>query len=139
MDVFSQDLFDEKVAQVADAFSDLKKYRTEATLERVRNDPELYYAVCYRFLTGIEALFDVGQYVLDEKGVRADSQREIPPLLVREGLIPDDIGARFSAMYGFRNRLAHAYGTLDDEKVIAYLTGHLNDIEHILHALSNRS
>ena len=35
-------------------------------------------------------------------------------------------------MYGFRNRLVHAYGSLDDAKVVEYLARHLEDIERLL-------
>jgi uncharacterized protein YutE (UPF0331/DUF86 family) len=35
-------------------------------------------------------------------------------------------------MYGFRNRLAHGYDSLNDEKVADYLAEHLGDIEELL-------
>ena len=35
-------------------------------------------------------------------------------------------------MYGFRNRLVHAYGTLDDAKVAEFLSNRLDDISSLL-------
>jgi uncharacterized protein YutE (UPF0331/DUF86 family) len=132
----TRELLAEKVAQCADALSDLKKYQSVGTIEYLRAHPDTYYAVCYRFIAAIESLFDIGQYILASRGLRANSQREIPTLLAREKLITDDLANKFENMYGFRNRLFHAYGTLDDMKVAAYLADQLVDIEHILTLLS---
>lgn len=122
----------EKVAQCVGALGDLKSYQQVGTLDYLRAHPDTYYAICYRFIAAIEALFDVGQFVLAERGLRADSHREIPPLLARQKLLTDDVANKFVRMYGFRNRLVHAYGSLDDAKVVEYLHDHLVDIEQIL-------
>ena len=128
----ARELMVEKITQCAEAHADLKKYQSDGTLEYLRSHPETYYAVCYRFIAAIESLFDIGQFVLSDRDLRAGSQREIPALLVREKITSDDLAGRFVNMYGFRNRLVHAYGTLDDVKVATYLAERLGDIEEVL-------
>ena len=132
MTEFSKELLNEKLAQSYQALTDLKRYQSVGTLNYLRANPDIYYAVCFRFVGAIEALFDVGQIVLASSGLRATSEGEIPTLLARKNIIGDDLATRFTTMYGFRNRLVHAYGTLDDEKVAAYLADHLGDIEKLL-------
>lgn len=135
MTEFSQDLLDEKAALCALALADLKRYREIGTLDYLRAHPDTYYAVCYRFVSVIEALFDMGQIRLAHKELRATSEREVPVLLGRAGVIDGGSAQRFAEMHGFRNRLVHAYGTLDDEKVAAYLTERLSDVEELLGVL----
>ncbi|MBM3260972.1 DUF86 domain-containing protein [Candidatus Kaiserbacteria bacterium] len=128
----AQELIAEKITKCAGALADLKRYREVGTLEYLRATPDIYFAVCYRFLTAIESLFDLGQFTLADVGVRAESQREVPVLLAKHTIITDDLADRFVRMYGFRNRLAHGYDSLSDEKVAEYLAKHLDDIESLL-------
>lgn len=132
MSEFSKDLLNEKLVQCAQSLADLKRYQREGTLEYLRANPDIYYAVCYRFIGVIEALFDAGQIILASRRVRATSEGEIPALLAKESVIADALAHRFTEMYGFRNRLVHAYGTLDDMKVAEYLAKRLGDIEELL-------
>ena len=132
MTEFSKDLLQQKLAQCAQALALLTQTREIGSVEYFRKNPDVYHAVCYRFVTGIEALFDIGQILLASRGLHATSERDIGALLAREKVISDDLADRFSAMYGFRNRLVHAYGTLDDAKVAEFLSNRLDDISSLL-------
>ena len=132
MTEFSKDLLQQKLAQCAQALALLTQTREIGSVEYFRKNPDVYHAVCYRFVTGIEALFDIGQILLASRGLHATSERDIGALLAREKVISDDLADRFSAMYGFRNRLVHAYGTLDDAKVAEFLSNRLVDISSLL-------
>ena len=132
MTEFSKDLLQQKLAQCAQALALLTQTREIGSVEYFRKNPDVYHAVCYRFVTSIEALFDIGQILLASRGLHATSERDIGALLAREKVISDDLASRFAAMYGFRNRLVHAYGTLDDAKVAEYLAHHLDDIGSLL-------
>jgi len=132
MTEFSKDLLQQKLAQCAQALALLTRAREIGSVEYFRKNPDVYHAVCYRFVTSIEALFDIGQILLANRGLHVTSERDIGALLAREKVISDDLASRFAAMYGFRNRLVHAYGTLDDAKVAEYLAHHLDDIGSLL-------
>src|SRR3989344_3509139 len=58
MTKFSQELLDEKIALCAKALADLQRYQETGSLTYLRAHPDMYYAVCYRFVGVIEALFD---------------------------------------------------------------------------------
>ena len=132
MTEFSRDVLGKKLTQCVEALALLKQDRPIGTLEAFRKDARLYHSVCFRFVTMIEALFDVGQVILSSKGKHATSEESMSTLLAHEGFISDDLAQKFSRMYGFRNRLVHAYGTLDDAKVAEYLANHLSDVEELL-------
>ncbi|KKW47512.1 hypothetical protein A3C21_00035 [Candidatus Kaiserbacteria bacterium RIFCSPHIGHO2_02_FULL_59_21] len=132
MNEFAKSVLEEKISQCELSLADLKGIRASGGLEYLRANPREYYAACYRFITAIESIFDASQIVLASKGKRATGQDNIAALLAREKIISDDLADRFMRMYGFRNRLVHAYGTLDDAKVAEYLVKHLGDIEELL-------
>ncbi len=121
-----------KLVQCSEALTDLQRYREVGTLDYLRDHQDIYYAVCYRFIGGIEALFDAGQIILASHGQHAAGDGDIPVLLGRRKIISDELASAFTNMYGFRNRLVHAYGTLDDSKVAEYLQRHLVDIEELI-------
>ena len=136
---YARDQIEEKITQCGEALTDLKRYQKEgSTITYLRAHPDTYFAVCYRFIGAIESLFDVAKYLLSDRGARAKGQGDIPALLEREQMISKELAERLVSMYGFRNRLVHAYGTLDDAKVAEYLAEHLNDIEEMLVALSGK-
>lgn len=45
----SKETLSEKITQGADALSDLRRYREIGTLAYLRANPDIYYAVCFRF------------------------------------------------------------------------------------------
>lgn len=135
MTEFTTEQYTEKVAQCTDALRDLDVYKQTTTLEFVRANPDTYYAICYRFISAIEALFDIGAIVLASKGVRASTQREVAQLLEKQGSITAEQSIQFADMYGFRNRLVHAYGTLHDERVVTFLQTHTADMHMLLQKL----
>ncbi len=135
MTEFSQEVLYQKLAQSAETLAFLQEDRKVSTLDVFRQDPQRYHAVCFRFVTIIESLFAAGQVILANKGKYAAGEDSVPALLARQGVITEDLASRFSRMYGFRNRLVHAYGSLDDEKVAEYLTDHLGDVEELLASL----
>jgi len=137
MTEFSRDLLREKLVQISQSLADLKRNREIGSLEYFRANPDIYHAVCYRFITVIESLFDAGQIILSSQGLHATGEDSISTLLAREEMISEELAKRFSSMYGFRNRLVHAYGTLDDTKVTAYLADRLSDIEELFFVFQN--
>lgn len=138
MSSLEQEQIAEKIAQCRDALADLERYRSAHSLESLRADSDAYFAVCYRFVSAIESLFDLGAYVLARQGVRAETQREVAILLGREQIVDRELAERFAAMYGFRNRLVHAYGTLSDERVADALANRLEDIRALLMIFENQ-
>ena len=74
MTEFSRDLLHQKLTQYVETLELLKQDREIGTLQAFRQDPRLYHSVCFRFITVIEALFDIGQVVLASRGTLNDFQ-----------------------------------------------------------------
>jgi len=132
---YSEQIVRQKIAQCTEAFNFLKEDQKIATLEAFREDARLYHSVCFRFVTVIEALFEVAQVVLAEKGKFATGEESMGEFLARQRIITATQAEDMRQMYGFRNRLVHAYGTLDDNKVLDYLHDNLGDIEELFKVL----
>jgi uncharacterized protein YutE (UPF0331/DUF86 family) len=133
MTQIQKDTLRAKIILAKEALADLVTYRATATVEHFRAVPTDYYAVCYRLIGAIEALYDIGQHLLLNAGTRATSQAEIPELLASRNIIPADLSVRLKDMYGFRNRLVHGYKTLNDERVSEVMQNNLGDIEAVVH------
>jgi len=127
--------FEGRVLKFKQALDALKEERTPNVLDRFRVDPRNYYAVCYLFVIAIEAMVDIGQYLLVSRNTRAEGQRDVFRLLARERIIPDDLAERLQNVLGFRNILIHVYPNLDDAKVAAYLKDNLGDFDAFLNAM----
>lgn len=127
--------FERELMKFKEALDGLKRHRATDTLETFRAQPDAYHAVCFLFVIALESLVDIGQYILASRGKRAESQRDVPMLLARERLIPEDLAGRLQDALNFRNRLIHAYPNMDDEKVALYLRENLGDFDAFLAAV----
>ncbi len=84
-----------------------------------------------------EALFDVGHHVLAGRGKGVPTTyREVVPALVREGVLPPDLGTRLDGFAGLRNILVHDYADVDVERLWSILDAHLPDLEAVELALA---
>ena len=74
--------------------------------------------------------------IVKERNLGIPSQERGYVDLIRDaGLMGDDAAAKLHLLRGLRNRLVHAYGELDDEKVYENLTSHMEDFEAVIRAL----
>ena len=62
----------------------------------------------------IQAALDVASHIVSDRRLgEPRTNRELFSLLVRGGVLPEDLAERLGAMAGFRNVLVHGYGDLD--------------------------
>ena len=77
----------------------------------------------------IQAALDVASHIVSDRRLgEPRTNRELFSLLVRGGVLPEDLAERLGAMAGFRNVLVHGYGDLDlavVEDVVENRTGDL--------------
>ncbi|MFH1098908.1 MAG: DUF86 domain-containing protein [Candidatus Uhrbacteria bacterium] len=128
--------FEVKLMKFRAAVDGLKRHRSTTTLEAFRANSDTYFAVCYLFVMAIEALVDLGQYLLIFQGKRAEGQSSIPELLARQSIIDEPLAKRLKDMIGFRNILIHAYPEMNDAKVATYLNENLEDFDAFLAAVN---
>ena len=94
----------------------------------------------YALLTAIEALIDIAYHLCAKRldAAPADA-RDAFQRLRGEGLIaPEDV-ARMNPLIGFRNRVVHAYETVDDRRVYDMIHDEAGDLLLVLEALLKAS
>lgn len=86
----------------------------------------------HRLQTSIQALIDIGSFVLAELGLGAPStSRAVLEMLEQEGRLPAGSTARFGPIFGFRNRVVHLYDRIDPELVYRVLVERRDDLAEL--------
>ncbi len=102
------------------------------SLQEFVDDPE-HYGSAERFLQlSVEALSDLGNYVVADLHLgEVNSYADIPDALARAGIVSSEQRAIWIRMIGFRNILVHDYLQVDRTIVYAVLRDRLQDIQDI--------
>jgi len=86
----------------------------------------------HRLQTSIQALVDLGGYIIASLGLRTpSSSAEVIEILVENGFIKAEQRDRYVSMIQFRNRIVHFYNTVDLKLLYAILRDELEDIREL--------
>jgi uncharacterized protein YutE (UPF0331/DUF86 family) len=86
----------------------------------------------HRLQTSIQALVDIGAYIIASLGLRTpSSSAEVIDILVKHGLVPTQQRDRYVTMIQFRNRIVHFYDDLDLKILYRILNEELFDIREL--------
>lgn len=84
----------------------------------------------HRLQTSIQALLDIGGYIIGSLGLRTpDTNAEIIEILSEAGHISKDKVTSYIKMIQFRNRLVHLYNNIDTKTLYDILVHELDDIK----------
>ena len=83
-------------------------------------------------IAGIEAVLDISQYILANKGIKIESYGKIPEKLEELGLIDRGFLKKMQKMVGFRNRAIHNYPSLDEKQLYDILQKDIDDFKEFL-------
>lgn len=87
-------------------------------------------SVLHRFQTSIQALFDIGSYIIASLGLRTpNTNAEIVEILSEADYISKDRLETYIKMSQFRNRIVHLYNHIDTETLYDILISELDDIK----------
>lgn len=90
----------------------------------------------HRLQTSIQALVDIGGYIIASLGLRTPSTSgEVIDILMEHGLLRPDQRDRSISMIQFRNRIVHFYNHVDLKIVYQILQDELGDIQELYQAL----
>jgi len=79
----------------------------------------------------VQAGIDLAAHIIAFEGLGLPSSlKEHFDLLIREGIISNDLGEKMIAMVGFRNIAVHEYQNIDKDILKGILQNNLKDIEH---------
>lgn len=106
-----------KAGYVREAVVILADIRDSVSFETYQNDRRQRDIVEREFQTAIEACIDIGSMILRSEDVTVpDTNAAVFRRLVEYGVLDQETGRRMAEAAGFRNILAHRYGTaIDDE------------------------
>ena len=86
----------------------------------------------HRLQTSIQALVDIGGYIIGSLGLRTPSTSgEVIDILVEHGLLKIERRDRYISMIQFRNRIVHFYNTTNLKILYQILQKELIDIREI--------
>jgi uncharacterized protein YutE (UPF0331/DUF86 family) len=90
----------------------------------------------HRLQTSIQALLDIGGYIIASLGLRAPSSAgEVIDILVEQNLLPRQKRDRYISMIQFRNRIVHFYNKIDLKLLYRILEEDLLDIRDVYRIL----
>jgi uncharacterized protein YutE (UPF0331/DUF86 family) len=124
--VIDVDLVAKKLAMIETYVRELEELARPAAL---RTDVREERFVEHTLQIAIQAALDVASHIVSDRRLgEPRTNRELFSLLVRGGVLPEELAERLGAMAGFRNVLVHGYGDLDlavVEDVVENRTGDL--------------
>ena len=84
----------------------------------------------HRLQTSIQALLDIGSYLIASLGLRTpNTNAEIIEILGEAGYIPTEKTKVYIEMSQFRNRIVHLYNHIDTKALYDILVNELTDIK----------
>ena len=84
----------------------------------------------YRLQTSIQALLDIGSYIIASLGLKTpNTNSEIIQILSNAEYIPKEKVEAYTDMSKFRNRIVHLYNHIDTEMLYDILINELTDIK----------
>ena len=90
----------------------------------------------HRFQTSIQALVDIGGYIIASLGLRTPgTSGEVIDILVENGLVRAEQRDRYISMIQFRNRIVHFYNDTDLKILYQILQEELIDIRELYRTL----
>lgn len=114
--------------QIYEGLKNLQKLPKEKLDENI----EHLWAVTFGLIAGIEAAMDIAQFILADKGKKAESYGSLPDKLLELSVIDKNFADQFRKMIGFRNRAIHNYPSLDSSEVYNILQNSLDDFKKFL-------
>jgi uncharacterized protein YutE (UPF0331/DUF86 family) len=106
------------------------KFLSSKTYEEFISDFRNIDASLYILMTSIQALLDIGSYIIASLGLRTpNTTAEIIKILGDADLVPKDRTETYIKMSQFRNRIVHIYNHIDTETLYDILVNELGDIK----------
>ena len=90
----------------------------------------------HRFQTSIQALVDIGGYIIASLGLRTPgTSGDVVDILVEHNLLKGEQRGRYISMIQFRNRIVHFYNDMDLKILYQILQEELVDIRELYQRL----
>ncbi|MEK7167082.1 MAG: DUF86 domain-containing protein [Patescibacteria group bacterium] len=121
----------EKKDNLLKIYQGLKKLQ-RFSLKNLKENIENIWAVTFGIVAAIEAILDIAQYILAEKGTKSESYGQIPAKLFENKIINQKFKDELQKMIGFRNRAIHNYPSLDEVQLYKILQEEIEEFKNFL-------
>jgi uncharacterized protein YutE (UPF0331/DUF86 family) len=123
------DVVQRLLAVLLDNLADLRRYRSQVTLEALQSNRDVQHQVLHALYLAVQSSVDLALHVgadaaLPQSATYQDAFRR----LGEGGIVDRDLAMRLTGWAGLRNVLAHFYPVIDYSRVHAAL-GELEDLE----------
>ncbi len=99
------------------------------TFEEFTSDFRNADSTLHRLQTSVQALLDIGGYIIASLGLRTpNTNTDIIEILSEAGYISKEDAETYIKMSQFRNRIVHLYNHIDTETLYDILVNELDDI-----------
>ena len=103
-------------------------------------DADLHDLVAFHLLLAVQSAIDIATHIIASEGLGVpSSHREAFESLAATGMIDHDLASHVADAVALRNRLAHAYGSVDWRKVHAEAPMHLDVLEEYAARMAART
>lgn len=127
-----------RIARIREELRRLDRLRAMA-LPEFLGSPLHQHATERELQIVVEACLDIGHHVIARERLRRPGDyKEVFTILGEAGVLPVDLVPRLRAMAGLRNVLTHMYLDVDAERVYAFATRELGDVEAFVQAVVTR-
>lgn len=107
----------------------LRKY----TFEEFSSNFEHIDTTIHNIQTSIEALLDIGRYIIADLGCKLpQTNAQVIEILEEENLISQEKVVDYIGMVGFRNRVVHEYNSIDVKLLYEILQNETQDLKNFL-------
>ncbi len=123
----------QRVADVAKAYNELKKYEAMDEKKFLANQDNFPLA-CYWLRLGIEAILTIATHILSRlpQNGKDKDYTQVLTSLGDYGVIPQDFATKIRGMAGYRNRLVHLYWEVKPEELLNIIKEDLGDFEEFI-------
>jgi uncharacterized protein YutE (UPF0331/DUF86 family) len=125
------------LAELREALRVLGRYRATVPRERLMAEIDTQNMVLFALYRAVQCSIDLGQHVIAERELPVPSAyREVFRVLGSAGIVDATLAEHLERWGGFRNVVAHQYGSLDLERVARALYEDLDDLEDFATAMA---
>lgn len=130
------ELLTKKLAEIE---THLRELRTEADVDRIREDVKEERFVAHTLQLAVQAALDAASHIVsDDRLGEPQTNEELFSLLEQHEWIAPGLGTELRSMARFRNLLVHGYAQIDLDKVEDVVRNHLGDLEVFVESVRER-
>jgi uncharacterized protein YutE (UPF0331/DUF86 family) len=131
----SHQIIKKKINAIQHNLARIKSFQPFSQEEFLANE-DIKDIITHNLFVMLQNVIDIGTHLISDAGMEEPAYlSDIPDLLLKGKVIPQELAGPLQAMIGLRNLIAHEYGDLDFKIIYTIVTENLGDINTFLDAI----